>query len=70
MDLVEDDDLSSQSEATDKEVFHRHHGLKRLINGANAISCEQRMLGRRKPRAGLVDVPICSILVFLLPGLK
>ena len=67
MNLVEDDDFPGQGEAADEEVFHRHHGLQRLINGADAVGCEQRLLGRGEPRTSLADVVSGILAVLFLP---
>ena len=56
VDLIEHHDLAREAEAADKEVLHRHHALQRLIHRADAITCQQRMLGRGKPRASLLHM--------------
>ena len=64
--LVKDDDFPGQGEATDEEVFHRHDGLQRLIDCADAVGGEQRLLGRGEPRTRLADVFV-RILAILFP---
>ena len=70
MDLVEDNHLAGEGKSADEEVFHGYDTLKRLVNRAHAVRCEQSLLGGCKPRPGLLDGFARIIAVFFFASLE